>query len=101
MRNVAVRCGGRQEIALPEIPLEKFQRHTIDNPSRSGIVPRSFVTHKCVSTVKFMPAENPIGIGQCIVDDRSSLARYMRILTAKNEQQLAANLRNSIERVVV
>src|ERR1700722_3784414 len=87
MRNVAVRIRFGQEIALPEIPFEKLKRHPIDSSSRSGIVPRSLVTHKCVSTVEFMLAEYSISIGQGVVDDSSSLARHMRILAAKNDQQ--------------
>src|ERR1700730_5411963 len=97
MRNVAIRLRCRQEITLSQIPLEKFDRHSIDSSGRSGIVPRSLITHKCVSTVKFVPAEDPIGVGQGIVNDRSSLAWHVRVLATENHQQFSLNLRNSIE----
>src|ERR1700731_592098 len=101
VRNVAVRFRGSQDIALAQIPFEEFRCHSVDHPGCRGIVTRSFITHKCVSTIEFVPAEYSVRIRQRVVNDRPSLARHVRILAAKNEQQLAMDLRNAIERIVI
>ena len=97
MRNVAVRLRRCHDIALTKIPLKHFECHSVDDPSRSGIVPSPFITHKCVRAVEFMPAENAVRVGQGIINDGSSLARYMRILAAKNDQKLPIYFGNSIQ----
>src|SRR5271165_6052775 len=101
MRNVDIGARRGSDIALTEFPLEEFERHSINDSSRRRIVTGAFITHKGVCTVEFVPAKIRIRIGQCIVNNGSSFARHMWILPAKNNQQLALDIRNAVERVIV
>ena len=85
VRDVAIGFRSCYEIAFPEIPLEEFDRHSINHPGGGCIIACALITHKSVGAVELMPAENPIRIGQCVVNNRSALTRDVRILPAKNE----------------
>ena len=75
VRDVAVSFRSCYDVAFPEIPLEEFDRHSIDHPGGGCIIARALVTHKSVSTVELVPAEDPIRIGQRVVDNRFSARR--------------------------
>ena len=91
VRDVAVSFRSCYDVAFPEIPLEEFERHSVDHPGGRRVIACALVTHKSVSAVELVPTENSIRIGQRVVDNRSTLTRDVRILPTKNEQQLAIN----------
>src|SRR5271155_4860367 len=101
MGDVAVSLGCRGEVPLTKISLEQLDCHSINNARSCSVVSCPFVSHKRVSTVELVPAENSIGVGQGVVNGSPTFTRDVRILTAKHNQQFAADLRNSIQRIIL
>jgi hypothetical protein len=80
---------------------EQLQHHVVTDPGRSRIVAGTFVTKKGVCSVELMPPEMHTGITRRVVDQRPALAGNMRVLPAPDQQQLARDLADPIQAVVV
>ena len=93
--------GNRAPMAFSQFAGEQLQRHVVTDPDRSRIVAGTFVAKKGVCCVELMPLKVRSGITECVVDQSPSLAGNVWVLPAPDHQQLARDLPDAIQAVVV
>jgi hypothetical protein len=63
VRHVGVCHRSGHGIALTEFSFEQLESHTVNDTGSGSIISRTFISHKRVSTIELVPAENAIRIG--------------------------------------
>lgn len=66
-----------------------------------GIVAQALVAEEGVGGVELIPGEVNAGGGECLIDQGAAFGRHVRVLAAKDEHQLAAQLGGAGEGVVI
>ena len=88
-------------LALPKPTVEQIQ-HVPEALARElGVVAGALVAAERMLAVHLHPREASAGVFERSVDALAALTRYVRILAAPDHQQLAANLPDPAQRVVI
>ena len=88
-------------LALPKPAVEQIQHVSEALARELGVVAVALVTAERMLAVHFHPREAGSGVFESGVDALAALTRDMRILAAPDHQQLAANLPDPVQRVIV
>jgi hypothetical protein len=92
---------GHVLVPLPKPAVEQIQYVSEALPRELGVVARALVAAERMLTVHLHPLEAGSGVFECSVDALAALTRDVRILAAPDHQQLAANLSDPVQGVVV